>query len=301
MAATAAMLAHRLASGPLLLDGAMGTELERRGLAAPPPLWSAAALLTAPEVVAQIHREYAAAGTDILVANTFRTNPRTLKRAGRLEAGADLNRLAIELARRGAAEARTGRTVWVAASVAPVEDCYSPELVPDDAALQAEHAQMMSWLRAAQPDLIWIETMNTLREARVAAQTAVAAGLPFVASFVVGESGELLGGQSLEDAVAAIEPLRPLALGLNCIPPRGLEMLLPRLRRATTLPVAAYAHVNNAAPIRGWSFAQTASPREYAAYAKRWVELGARIVGGCCGTSPAYIAAIAQLTRAAVG
>jgi S-methylmethionine-dependent homocysteine/selenocysteine methylase len=89
----------------LVLDGAMGTELERRGAPTPRPLWSAAALIGHPEVVEAIHRAYIAAGADIIVANTFRTNGRTLRSAGLLERGEALNRTAIELARRAVAAA----------------------------------------------------------------------------------------------------------------------------------------------------------------------------------------------------
>ncbi|MEW6250393.1 MAG: homocysteine S-methyltransferase family protein [Planctomycetota bacterium] len=280
------------ARGPVLLDGATGTELERRGAGCLPPLWSAAALRDAPESVAAIHRAYMAAGADILVANTFRTNPRTLARAGRLDEGPALCRRAVELARSAAAEAAPGRRVLVAASVAPVEDCYSPERAPDDAALQEEHRQNADWLAGAEPDLLWIETMGTAREARAAAEAAVACGLPCVVSFTARESGELLGGDPLEAACAAVAPFGPLALGLNCVPPRGVTELLPRLRRATAGPIAAYAHINNAVPTRGWSYAQAVTPEEYAQEALRWLSVGANIIGGCCGTTPAHIAAL---------
>jgi S-methylmethionine-dependent homocysteine/selenocysteine methylase len=286
-------LRRSLQSGPLILDGATGTELERRGAGHPPPLWSAGALLSAPEVVEAIHREYVEAGADIIVANTFRTNPRTLRAAGRWSEGAALNRLAIDLARR----ATGGRSVLVVASVAPVEDCYRPERVPAESVLQAEHEEMMAWLAAAQPDLIWIETMNTLCEARTAATAARDQGLPLAVSFVVQESGDLLSGERLEDAVAAVEPLGPLAVGVNCIPPRGLTALLPRLRRTTTRPLAAYAHIGNPIPIRGWSFGEDATPAEYAAHARDWLRLGASVVGGCCGTTPAHIRAVRDCVK----
>jgi S-methylmethionine-dependent homocysteine/selenocysteine methylase len=280
-----------LERGAVVLDGATGTELERRGVSSRLPLWSAGALLDAPEVVEAIHRDYVEAGADILVANTFRTNPRTLRSAGREPNGPALNRLAVELARRAAA----GRDVLVAASVAPVEDCYRPELVPPEDVLRAEHQLMIDWLAAAEPDLIWIETMNTIREARTAAEAAADRGLPFTVSFVVQESGDLLSGERLEDAVAAVEELGPLAVGLNCIPPRGMSAILPRLRRATARPLAAYAHIGSPRPIRGWSFSQAATPSEYAEFAREWLRLGANIVGGCCGTTPAHIQAVREM------
>lgn len=276
----------------MILDGATGTELTRRGIATNLPLWSTGALLDHPETVQAIHRDYVEAGADIIVANTFRTNLRTLREAGMENAGQRLNALAVELARSAVAEVDRKRPVRVAASVAPVEDCYHSERVPAEAVLRDEHGQMMVWLEVAGPDLVWIETMNTVREARAAARAAATHDLPFACSFVVNEQGDLLSGEPLEAAVDAVEPFDPLALGLNCIPPDGLTRNLPRLRRATNRPTAAYAHIGNPEPICGWSLSQSVSPAEYAESARRWLELGASIIGGCCGTTPEHIRAI---------
>ncbi|MBW7906674.1 MAG: homocysteine S-methyltransferase family protein [Phycisphaerae bacterium] len=278
-------------ANPLIVDGATGTELTRRGVPTPLPLWSAGAIDSHPDVLRDIHRDYVQAGARIIVANTFRTNVRTLRTAGLLARGGELNRRAIALAWAAAAEA-TSRRVWVAASVAPVEDCYRPERVPPDSELRDEHAQMMAWLRDAGADLVWIETMNTLREARVAAAAAHDARLPFVVNWVLSQAGALLGGDSLEDAVKAVEPFDPLALGLNCIPPEGLTRQLPRLRACTRRPLIAYAHIGNPEPIMGWSFSESATPAQYAAQARTWIDLGATLVGGCCGTTPAHIVAV---------
>jgi S-methylmethionine-dependent homocysteine/selenocysteine methylase len=297
MTLTSDQVRRQLGLVPRVLDGATGTELERRGIPADLPLWSAAALDGAPDVVTAIHREYIEAGADIIAANTFRTNVRTLARAGRIANGVRLNQLAVALARRAVADATApprpaGLRILVAASVAPVEDCYCPQRVPTAATLQSEHRQMMAWLQAAGPDLIWIETMTTIREARAAAEAAATLTLPFVISFTTQETGELLGGEPLADAVAAALPFGPLAVGVNCIPPRGLTTLLPRLRQLTTLPLAAYAHVNNAAPIPGWTYGQMMDADEYGRTARSWLDLGAAIVGGCCGTTPEHIRAI---------
>ncbi len=296
MATSGIELRERFAGGPLLLDGATGTELARRGVATPLPLWSAAAIDTNPRVVERIHRDYVQAGADIVVANTFRTNPRTLRNGGAVERGTELNRRAVELARSAAsARGSTGPAVIVAASVAPVEDCYHPERVPADAELALEHRQMAEWVRFAGADLAWIETMNTLREASIAAESAARIGLPFVVSFVVAESGSLLGGDPLEETVASVERFDPLAVGINCIPPEGATAILPRLRRACSRPVAVYAHLGNPEPILGWSFSSDVAPTAYAEHAERWLNGGATIIGGCCGTTPAHIAALRDL------
>ncbi len=287
---TSTALRERLRRGHLVLDGALGTELERRGHATPAPLWSASVLLSDPQAVRAIHADYVAAGVEILVANTFRTNPRTLRAADRLADGPRLNRLAIELAREAVVTA--DRPVIVAASVGPVADCYQTDLVPTADELAIEHAQLADWLRSAEPDLVWIETMGTVREAVAASAAAQAAELPAVVSLLLREDGALLSGEALANAVTVVSVYEPLALGLNCIPPRGLTEWLPRLRDLTELPLVAYAHINNAVPLPGWSYAEQTTPAEYAEYARQWFDAGVSVVGGCCGTTPAHIHAL---------
>jgi len=297
-------LRQRLASGPTILDGATGTELQRRGVPTTLPLWSARALLSHPEVVVAIHRDYVAAGADLIVANTFRTNPRVLAAAGLEPRGGELNGRAVALAREGV---RAGldvsddggprRNVLVAASVAPVEDCYCPERVPDKATLAREHRQMANWLATTDADLVWIETMNTVREARAAAGAVAERHLPFAVSFVTRSDGALLSGEPLAEAVAAVEPFQPLAVGLNCVPPTGLTENLRRLRDLTSRPLAAYGHIGNPDPISGWAFSESTTPTDYAQHAEEWCEIGATVVGGCCGTTPAHIAEVSRRLR----
>src|SRR5260221_3956648 len=139
---------------PILLDGATGTELNRRGVNTDLPLWSANALLTAPEVLGQIHADYIRAGAEMVTANTFRAHRRSLAGGGPAygERAAELVRQAVALARAAAAPAAAGREVFVAGSQAPLEDCYSPQLVPPQAECEREHAEMAQHLAAAGAD-----------------------------------------------------------------------------------------------------------------------------------------------------
>ncbi len=275
----------------------MGTELARRGVLLPAPLWSAAALLTHPEVVRQIHADNATAGADILVANTFRTNPRTLRKIGMPKRALELTARAIELARSVAGS--TTRRIIVAASVAPVEDCYRPELVPADGELRDEHGVFAEQIAGIGVDLIWVESMGTGREALIAAEAARSAGVDFAVSFLATESGNLLGGDSLSSAIAAILPFEPVAIGLNCAPPTGITRNLAAiawsLRREsaatkTRYPaICAYGHIGNAIPLPGWSYAESYGPEGYLKHARDWSRIGATIIGGCCGTTPEHI------------
>ena len=281
----------RLREGaPILLNAATGTELQRRGADTRLPLWSARALVDAAGLVAEIHRGEVEAGAEVVTANTFRTHRRTLAKGGLGERSRELTTLAVRLA-----AAFSGRTIYVAGSIAPLEDCYRPDLVPDDAALEREHREQAESLAAAGVDLILLETHNTVRELVAAARAAMATGLPFVASMVTDGNGRLLSGEAIEDAVRALEPgdSNPDVLSINCVPAGKLGGDLARLSAAAPgVPLAAYGNLGLPADDRGWAFTEELSPEAYAELARGWLALGARMVGGCCGTRPAHTAAL---------
>lgn len=271
---------------PLLLDGATGTELTRRGIPTPIPLWSAAALTSNPQAVQHIHLDYLQAGADIITTNTFRTHRRNVG----AEAGA-LTRLAVQLAQ--AAVAQSGKRAYVAGSVAPLEDCYSPHLTPDEATCLREHAEIMQGLVGV--DVVLIETMNTRHEAAAAARIAHEMGLPFMVSFVLNEQYDLLSGESLPSAVEAIEIYNPTAYLINCIPTRHLETALHRLRSCTSRPIGAYGNMGTPEDVMGWAFEGELTPGDYCDHAATWLHAGAQIIGSCCGSSPEHTRALRRL------
>lgn len=304
-----------------LLDGALGTELGRRGVDIGLPLWSANALLgdAGLATLRQLHADYLAAGARILTANTFRCHRRSLAKAGLGERAPELVARAVAAARQAMAEdaAARGATVTagagtersaeprgtarshrpadrlLAGSLAPLEDCYRPDLVPDEAALAAEHAELARHLADAGCDLILVETMNTVREAVAAARAGVATGLPTLVCFVCGPDGRLLSGESLADAAAAVVPLGIAAVGVNCTAAHLVARCLARLPAG--VPRVAYANIGYAAPDGGWVVTDAVDPPTYARVAARW---DAQIIGGCCGTTPEHVRAVATIRPA---
>lgn len=278
----------------LILDGAMGTELTRRGVDTHLPLWSAKALMDAPDVVAQIHADYVTAGAQVLTSNTFRTNVRALGKANLGHRARELTFTAVALARQAA---QAGANVKVAGSLAPVEDCYSPDLVPSEAELDAEHGELARNLADAGCDFILVETMNTIREAVAGAKAAAATGLPFWASFTLDSQNNLVSGESISAAVQAILPLQPQAMLVNCIPVAQVSGALGLLRAAldgSNIPFGAYGNVGHVDDEVGWTLTHAVSPAAYAEAAQDWQNLGASIIGGCCGTLPAHIAQLSK-------
>lgn len=291
-------LAQRLSGGEtLLLDGATGTELERRGASTSLPLWSAPALRDQPALVEEIHADYAAAGVDALTANTFRTQRRTLARGGWGDQADSLTRRAVALARSAADAAAADRRIFVLGSAPTLEDCYRPDLVPDDAALAAEHREHANHLVAAGVDAILVETMNTIREAVGATRAAREAGAAVLVSFVCWEGPTLLSGEPLGAALDAVTAYEPLALLVNCLPPSNVDPCLEVLA-ARQRPFGVYANLGAPDDVTGFTRSEDCTPDAYAAHAARWLEAGARLVGGCCGTTPAHMRAMVQKLRA---
>jgi S-methylmethionine-dependent homocysteine/selenocysteine methylase len=287
----AALTGHR----PLLLDGATGTELERRGVRSDLPLWSSWSLLEAPGTLRGIHADYLRAGAEALTAATFRTHARSLAAAGCAGRAAELSALAVRLAREAAEQ--TQRAAFVLGSAAPLEDCYHPERVPDDASLAREHAAHARHLVAAGVDAILAETVNTLREGVAAARAAREAGAEVLVSFVCGAHARLLSGEPLAEALDALAPLAPLAVGVNCLPPDAVAACLEPLRRSGR---AFLVYANLGAPGAPLSaHPEDSSPEAYARHALGWVRAGAACVGGCCGTTPAHLAAVGRRLREA--
>ena len=282
----------------LLMPGAMGTELQRRGYQTKLPLWSAGANLEAPDLVTQIHADYLKAGADLCVTNTFRTTPRTYQKTG----DASKARKSLKAAVKCAKDARDridDREIFIAGSFAPLEDCYEPSLVPDEPALTQEHEEQAIWLAAEGVDFLLPETINSLREGIVMARAASQTGLPFLISFVVDEGGKLLDGTPLKDAVKQTDMPGRIGVGINCRPVDTLLAALPTLKESYDGYRAIYANgIGHPDDELGWVFEENADSLEkYTDAAKKWRKSGCRIIGGCCGTTPAYIEALAKALK----
>ena len=176
-------------SRPILLDGPMGTEIDRRGGDSSLPLWSARALIETPELVQNIHKDYILAGAEVITTNSFRTQEYTFKKAGITNKSKEITEFSVELIR----ELR--RDVKIAGSVAPIEDCYSPHLTPSTNVLKQEFNSIIKQLADAGVDILLIETMNNIREADIAYSFAREYDLPIWLSFTCDNNGDILSGE----------------------------------------------------------------------------------------------------------
>ncbi|HEY4012279.1 MAG TPA: homocysteine S-methyltransferase family protein [Polyangiaceae bacterium] len=269
----------------VLLDGPIGTELAVRGVATPGLAWSACALDRAPEVVAQIHRDYAAAGATVHTANTFRTRRRTV--GPRWE---ELARRAVDIAR---ASVPTGHRV--AGSMGPIEDCYRPDLSPGQGG-RTEHAALAEVLAGAGVDLLLCETFASPAESVVAVEEAVRTGVETWVALTAGPDALLLDPAGMRDAARACIHAGATAVLVNCTPASRTLAYVGALSALDSM-FGAYANAGEADEGIGWSTRAEEGADRYAAIARSWIAAGATIVGGCCGTGPAHIRRLAGRPR----
>ncbi len=299
---------------PILLDGALGTELVRRGVR-----WRKHGLLTDPLAVEQLHGEYLAAGADVLRTNTFQLNPRIylnvfrnrehmrhIGAPGLEELAPKLLRTSVQLARQARSQAGRESTVTIAGVLSPLEHCFRPDLAPPAEQARHEHEAIARVFAEEKVDLLLLESMNTIAEAHAALAAGRAVGLPVWVSFILGPEGELLSREPLAQAVAEMERGGADAVLVNCAPPEDITRALETLRRHCSLPFGGFAHIGRFSP-PSWKFeffpqfveTDQWPPERYATEAERWRAHGATILGGCCGTGPAHIAALRATLEAA--
>lgn len=285
------LIAELLASGPVVTDGAWGTQLQARGLGVGefPDVWN----LTRPEAVEAVARGYVEAGSRVILTNTFGSNRIRLgeQDGGLTNRVTELNRLGVELSRRAA----DGRA-RIFASIGPtgrllMSGDVTPEEMADAFAEQAEA------LAAAGADALLVESMTDVAEAKLAVAAARATGLPVVASMVY-DSGRdrdrtMMGTTPEEDAVALMEAGAEV-IGANC--GRGIADFIAvcrRMRAATRSPLWMKANAGLPELIDGRTLYRTAAA-DFARDVPALVEAGAGFIGGCCGTSPEFIRAVAD-------
>ncbi len=201
---------------PLLLDGAMGTELIKRGVELPLPVWSADANLTHPDIIRDIHLDYIRSGADVITTNTFRTTTWTYRKVGfnpsRAKARARESLLkAVELARSTA-----GDVVKVAGSMTSVDDCYSPELFPGKSVVEDIYGETTEWFLEAGVDFVLFETMGNIQEIKIALNISHSNPVERWFSLILKDGEYLLDKSLLKDVVKIIRNFSVNCLLLNC-------------------------------------------------------------------------------------
>ncbi|HEY1985696.1 MAG TPA: bifunctional homocysteine S-methyltransferase/methylenetetrahydrofolate reductase [Terracidiphilus sp.] len=287
-------------SRPVLADGAMGTVLYARGVLI--NRCYDELNLSDPGLILSVHEEYLQAGAEILETNTFGANRFRLARHGLAGKVAEINAAGVRIARQAVnhlKEKQAGEA-WVAGSVGPLGVRLEPlgKTGLDEA--RAAFVEQIRALVAAGIDLLIVETMPALNEARealLAAQEA-APGLPVFAMVTVDEESNCLDGSSPRQAAALLTEWGAHAVGVNCSSgPSTVLTALETMRTATTLPLAAMPNAGLPRAVEGRNI-YLCSPEYMASFARKAIAAGAQMVGGCCGTTPNHIRAMRLAMRA---
>ena len=299
---SASRFLERIDSGEILiLDGAIGTELQRRGAPMDSVAWCAVATRSHPDLLRQIHLDYIEAGADIITTNTFSTARHVLDAAGLGEETAQVNREAVELARQ--AIEQSGGDVLLAGSMSSTRPLNEPAMRPTGDRVAASYKEQASLLADEGVDVIVAEMMVDIPNASLVLEAAQETGLPVMVGWSAsldadGRAVPYRGERQVETAQHSFSELmeRGVSLGgdvagimhshVSATGP-ALEVLAQHWDG----PLMAYAETGWFEP-PNWVFAETASPDEYAVLAGGWVDLGVSVIGGCCGTTADHIATL---------
>ena len=277
----------------LVSDGATGTNLQQRGLdrGTPSERW----VLENPAQIVRLHRDFVAAGSDIILTSTFGATTIRLDHAGLAGRSADINRAAVDLARQAVA----GTGALVGGSIGPTGQLLKPLGPLDEEAACAAFADQAKVLSDAGVDLLVIETQFDLAEAKVAIRAVRSVTqVALVVSFSYDRGTRTMMGVRPSVMASELAGLGVDVLGINC--GRSLEdnrKALAELRSATQLPI--WFKPNAGLPVldEAANPTYTVSPEQMGAEVPLWIAAGAQVVGGCCGTSPEHLAAIARAAK----
>ena len=288
------MLRERLGKELIYFDGGMGTLLQEKGLAPGelPETWN----LAHPEEIRNIHRRYIEAGSDIVLTNTFGANALKFHDDGcTLE---EIVKSAVSHVKAAAEESACERRIYTALDVGPTGKLLKPMGDLDFETAYEAFKEVMILGEQAGADLIHIETMSDTYELKAAVLAAKEnTSLPVTATVIFDERHKLLTGADVHSVVALLEGLRVDALGINC--GMGPEQMLPILEevlRVSSVPVIVKPNAGLPKQKDGQTYYDV-EPQEFARFMKKIVEMGASVIGGCCGTTPEHIRAMAELCR----
>ena len=300
-------IAERLAQKDVIvLDGAFATELEARGFSVYDPLWSAKALFEHPDLVREVHLDYLRAGADVVTSASYQaTVEGFMKRGFTEEEAAALLQKSVHLAQEARAQycmerGMDGRMPLVAASVGPYGAYladgseYRGDYDVDEGVLTDFHAPRLALLAAAQPDLLACETIPCLVEARaiVRALRTENIRIPAWFAFSCRDAAHISDGTEIAECAHFLNAVpEAAAVGLNCTAPQYVEDLIRVIRCETDKPIVVYPNSGEMYDVAARKWYGTAA--DFGALARRWHSAGARLIGGCCRTTPRDIEGIA--------
>jgi homocysteine S-methyltransferase len=295
-------IATKLARGDvIILDGGTGTDIQRRGVAMSGNTWCAEANLTHPEIVSEVHRDYIAAGADIIIANTFATSALLFNALDRDDELLDIDKAAVAIARKAAA----GKRVAVAGSIStmrpvlPGSDRTLKQREWPEAKARALFKRKADNLAAAHVDLIMMEMMRDVDYSLWATEAALATRLPVWVGISVERraDGKIVGfgreDQLLDDVARVLAATNPALISIMHTSPNDTDEALEIVRKYWNGPLGAYPE-SGYFKMPEWTFVDIIPPEELVERTRIWRQKGVTAFGGCCGLGPEHIHALSK-------
>ena len=278
---------------PKLLDGAMGTELAKRDVDIPLPLWSADANVTHPNIVKDIHIDYIKAGADIITTNTFRTTSYSYQKAGyspqrARERAHDSLRSAVEMAQIAA-----GDSTQIVGSITSIDDCYSPELFPGKGAAQDTYGEVIEWFNNSGINHLIFETMGHLEEIQIALEMSQNAQMNLWVSLILKNGTQIRNGESIEETVNLIKKYSVSCLLINCnrveTIHKGIDNFLTFWRNDWGVyPNLGKTDFDN-------DYFELINSDNFREAMLSYLDLSPSVIGACCGSTPEHIHLLKKL------
>ncbi len=281
----------------LLLDGGMGQELFHRGGGIASPLFSAQAMLDAPEMVTELHKDFIRAGADLISLNAYAATPERLARDADASLFAPIQEAAVKAAL--TAKRETGNNVRIAGCLPPLVASYHSELIPPKSQAVKSYKRIVE-KQSGTVDLFLAETLSSVAEAEYVCQAVADTDKPIWISFTIDDSDGacLRSGEKLAAGIEAAVSANADGLLVNCSKPEAIGQSMPILSSAG-LPFGGMGNsfvsaseLNAGGAVDTLLTRDDLGPNQYAEHALSWVSQGATLIGGCCGVGPAHIAEI---------
>jgi homocysteine S-methyltransferase len=283
---------------PLIMDGAMGTELMRRGIELPLPLWSSMSNIDQFDQVMNIHKDYIEAGSDILTTNTFRTTPRTFIKAGYSQNESEIIseqccNMAIEAAKHAVKKENT----LIAGSVAPLEDCYEPLHFPGKEIAKKEFQLIIDRIIRKGVDILLFETMGNYEEIESVLQVSNHVDIQRWLSIVLKNKNSILDGTELQKVVELANKNKIDMVLINCTPVNIILEALDIFLGYRKGKWGVYPNAGENMPTKDGEFVSKLDDESFCKAIQDYITLGASVVGSCCGSTPNTVRKISNMIK----
>ena len=278
-----------------ILDGALGTEIISRNIKLPNHIWSADTNIKNPSLVYEIHKKYIDSGADYITTNTFRTTPRSYLKTGLSISNAKNKAYksfsnAIDMAN----QAKEGKKIKILGSIAPLEDCYIPSNYPGNKIARLEFLELCEWFSNSKIDIFLLETMNNLSEIVTCLDIVSLQEKSIWISLNLLDDNHILSGESIQEVVKGVSKFNISALLLNCNSIDKTNLALENLNECWDRDWGIYPNIGLGEPTPDGVINNYSDMSSFMDVSKKAVDLGANIVGACCGSNYKHIVALSN-------